>query len=94
MALVVPQSVVAHNTTVLSALEEGDMVEFPRGAYSHWAVYIGNLLSVTYCMVCAYVRGDNPRALARGLFPVQTHSHITTFLLHQHACTLCTLGDI
>ena len=49
MALVVPQSVVAHNTTVLSALEEGDMVEFPRGAYSHWAVYIGNLLSVTYC---------------------------------------------
>ncbi|KAK7504445.1 hypothetical protein BaRGS_00004311 [Batillaria attramentaria] len=31
-----------HNMTLLEELEEGDMIEFPRGAYSHWAVYIGN----------------------------------------------------
>ena len=51
MAMVVPASVVAHNTTLLSQLEEGDLVEFPRGAYSHWAIYIGNLtefISVAY----------------------------------------------
>lgn len=36
-----PASVIAHNTTLLNELEEGDMIEFPRGAYSHWAVYIG-----------------------------------------------------
>ena len=39
---VVPASVTAHNTTLLNELEEGDLLEFPRGAYSHWAVYIGN----------------------------------------------------
>ncbi|CAC5380346.1 PLA2G16 [Mytilus coruscus] len=32
-----------HNQTVLDNLEEGDLVEFPRGrVYSHWGVYIGN----------------------------------------------------
>ena len=31
-----------HNITLLNELEEGDMVEFPREFYSHWAVYIGN----------------------------------------------------
>ncbi|KAL3876942.1 hypothetical protein ACJMK2_034721 [Sinanodonta woodiana] len=31
-----------HNQTVLESLEEGDLVEFPRGLYSHWAVYVGN----------------------------------------------------
>ena len=34
-----------HNETVLRDLEEGDMVEFPRGVYSHWGVYIGNFIS-------------------------------------------------
>ena len=29
--------------------------------------------SVSYCMVCASVREDNPRALASGLAPLQTH---------------------
>ena len=37
----VPASVLAHNTTLLNDLEEGDLIEFPRGAYSHWAVYLG-----------------------------------------------------
>jgi hypothetical protein len=30
-----------HNTTVLEKLEKGDLVEFKRGVYSHWAVYAG-----------------------------------------------------
>ena len=37
-------------------------------------------------MVCAYVRVDNPRALASGLSHVHTHNHTITALLHQHAC--------
>ncbi|GFN81779.1 hras-like suppressor 3 [Plakobranchus ocellatus] len=32
----------AHNQTVLFELEPGDLVKFPRGPYSHWAVYLGN----------------------------------------------------
>ena len=39
---------------------------------------------VSYCMVCAYVREGNPRALASGLSPVHTHNHTITALLHQH----------
>lgn len=30
-----------HNQILLDVLEPGDMIQFPRGAYSHWAVYIG-----------------------------------------------------
>ena len=47
--------------------------------------------SVSYCMVCAYVREGNPRALASGLSPVHTHNHTITALLHHHACALCIL---
>ena len=50
-------------------------------------------LSVSYCMVCVYVREGNPRAIASGLSPVYTH-HTITALLHQHACALCALWDI
>ncbi|PVD22523.1 hypothetical protein C0Q70_18337 [Pomacea canaliculata] len=31
-----------HNRTLLKSLREGDLIEFPRGLYSHWAVYVGN----------------------------------------------------
>ncbi|XP_046544914.1 phospholipase A and acyltransferase 3-like [Haliotis rubra] len=31
-----------HNQEVLDILEPGDLLEFERGVYSHWAVYIGN----------------------------------------------------
>ncbi|XP_013416978.1 HRAS-like suppressor 3 [Lingula anatina] len=31
-----------HNQTVLDSLEPGDMIEFHRPMYSHWAVYIGD----------------------------------------------------
>ena len=48
-------------------------------------------LNVSYSMVCAFKLEDNPRALMSGLSPVHTHNHIITFLLHQHACVLCTL---
>ncbi|OWF49981.1 phospholipid-metabolizing enzyme A-C1-like [Mizuhopecten yessoensis] len=34
-------SVHSHNATVLNDLKIGDMVEFPRGWYSHWGVYLG-----------------------------------------------------
>ncbi|KAK3583605.1 hypothetical protein CHS0354_039427 [Potamilus streckersoni] len=37
-----PASVRRYNQNVLNSLEEGDLVEFPRCIYSHWAVYIGN----------------------------------------------------
>ncbi|XP_069121142.1 phospholipase A and acyltransferase 2-like [Argopecten irradians] len=36
---VVPYDV--HNAKVLQELNIGDMVEFPRGFYTHWGVYIG-----------------------------------------------------
>ena len=36
-------SVQLHNETLLAVLEPGDLIEFPRGLYSHWAVYIGEL---------------------------------------------------
>ncbi|KAK7093759.1 phospholipase A and acyltransferase 3-like [Littorina saxatilis] len=35
-------SVVRHNETLLQELEPGDLIEFPREYYSHWAVYIGD----------------------------------------------------
>ncbi|XP_048241396.1 phospholipase A and acyltransferase 3-like [Haliotis rufescens] len=35
-------SIQGHNDSVLSSLEPGDQVEFERGIYSHWGVYIGD----------------------------------------------------
>ena len=32
-------------------------------------------------MVCAYVREDNPQALANRLSPVHTHNHTITFFI-------------
>ncbi|XP_046583670.1 phospholipase A and acyltransferase 3-like isoform X2 [Haliotis rubra] len=31
-----------HNQTVLDNLEPGDRLQFKRGVYDHWAVYVGN----------------------------------------------------
>ncbi|XP_005088861.1 phospholipase A and acyltransferase 2 [Aplysia californica] len=31
-----------HNRFVLRSLSQGDLVEFKRGVYSHWGVYVGN----------------------------------------------------
>ena len=38
-------------------------------------------ICVCYCMVCAYVREDNPGALASGLSPVYTQNYTITALL-------------
>ncbi|XP_071096433.1 phospholipase A and acyltransferase 3-like [Haliotis cracherodii] len=35
-------SIQGHNDSVLLSLEPGDQVEFERGIYSHWGVYIGD----------------------------------------------------
>ena len=45
-------------------------------------------------MVCPPVRGDNPRALASGLFCVQVDKHGLTILYHLHQCRPCTSRDI
>ena len=44
-------------------------------------------------MACAYVREDNPLALASGLSPVHAHSHTKTALLHQHHVH-CEISDV
>ena len=59
-----------------------------------WIIFIDSvsvLKVLCYCMVCAYVREDNPQALLSGLSPIHMHNHTITFLLHQHACALCTM---
>ena len=56
--------------------------------------------SVSYHMVFASVREDNPRTLAKGLSSVQMHKPYNnflialTFLLHQHASALCAMRII
>ena len=45
----------------------------------------------SYCMVCAYVREDNPRALASGLSHVHMRNHTITALLHENTRALCAL---
>ena len=47
-----------------------------------------NNLCTSYCMVCAYVREDNTRALASGLSPVHTHNHTITASLHFVHCEI------
>ena len=37
-------------------------------------------------MVCLHVRGDSPRALARGLSPVQVDNHRIYISYHLHQC--------
>jgi len=34
-------TVISHNKSVLDTLEPGDLIEFSRGMYSHWAIYKG-----------------------------------------------------
>ena len=45
-------------------------------------------------MVCLPVRGENPRALAAGLFYVQVDNHGITILYHRHQYRPCTLREI
>lgn len=43
------EDVYNHNLQQLSELQAGDMIEFKRGIYSHWAIYIGNTFT-TYIL--------------------------------------------
>ena len=52
-------------------------------------LYSPTFYAISYCMVYAPLREDNPRALASGLSPVHTHNHTLTFLLHQYEFALC-----
>ena len=45
-------------------------------------------------MVFPPIRGDNPRALARGLSHAQVDNNITTILYHLHQCIPCTLRKL
>lgn len=40
-----------YNRTTLKDLEPGDLVEFDRGIYSHWAVYIGQHETTEHAVV-------------------------------------------
>ena len=46
-----------HNETVLATLEEGDLVEFPRGLISHWGVYVDmyQLFTNVLCPAAKYL---------------------------------------
>ena len=54
----------------------------------------GRLISHSYTMGCAPVRGDNPRALASELSYVQVDKHGITILYHLHQCRPCISQDI
>ena len=47
------------------------------------------LIRVSYCMVCASAREDDPRALASGYLPYSLTHNTITFLLHQYAFAKC-----
>ena len=44
------------------------------------------LMCENYCLICAYVREDNLRALASGISPVHKHKHTISF--NQHTCVI------
>ena len=44
------------------------------------------IFSSSYTMVCPPVRGDNPRALARGLSPVQADKPLYNYLYDTYQC--------
>ena len=50
-------------------------------------------LSNSYTMGCPHVRGDNPRALARGFSYVQVDNHGITNLYQLHQCRHYTSRD-
>jgi len=37
-----------HNGTVLEELQPGDMIEFDRDLYTHWGVYVGKNVFISY----------------------------------------------
>ena len=52
-------------------------------------IFVSKFYGDSYCMVCAYVREDNPRALVSGLSPEHTHNHtITSMHVHFVHCEI------
>jgi uncharacterized protein YfaT (DUF1175 family) len=39
------------NADVLKNAQPGDMIEFTRGLYSHWAIYVGKFILYSYISV-------------------------------------------
>ena len=60
------------------------------------AALVGKASSNSYTIGCPSVRGDNPRALVRGLSYVQVDKHGTTILCHinQYMCIDVAHHDI
>jgi uncharacterized protein YfaT (DUF1175 family) len=59
MAEVVKIEKSKENEDVLEKAQPGDMIEFIRGAYSHWGIYVGKLclLSIVYlCFILYLIR--------------------------------------
>ena len=51
-------------------------------------------MRISYTTVCPLVRGDNPRALASGLSPVQADKHGITILYYPQQYGPCPVGNI
>ncbi|CAG5128538.1 unnamed protein product [Candidula unifasciata] len=54
-----------HNERVLRSLCPGDRVQFSRGLYSHWAVYVGNGEVIHYSKTYMLIKKENFFSVAR-----------------------------
>ena len=63
---------------------------YERCIYDEYQILKLDHLSNSYTMGCPPVRGDNPRALARGLSYKQVDKHGIPILYHLHQCRPCT----
>ena len=66
------------------SLEDDTCLGKPVTSKVHDIVLADGKLRNSYIMGCPPVRGDNPRALASGLFNVQVDKHGITILYHLH----------
>ena len=66
------------------------------GPFPRFTLQLPQIIMIhnSYTIVCLSVRGDNPRALASGLSPIQADNHGITILYHLYQCRPCTLWDI
>ncbi len=53
------------NEDVLKKAQLGDMIEFTRGVYSHWAIYVGKLSLYSYIFILYYVYLGNGYVIHR-----------------------------
>ena len=55
--------------------------------------HISFMIFKSFIIVCPPIRGDNPRALARGLSHVQVDNHGRTILYHLYLYRPCILRN-